>query len=57
MNSQLKLLGNWPISGTKARKNKKMCVIRDDDTLDLIHGKDNHVLISFHVSNDGQLFL
>jgi mannose-6-phosphate isomerase-like protein (cupin superfamily) len=52
MKSQMEHLGHWPVSGPEARKNKLMAVIRRDESLDLIHGKDNHVLVSFYVSND-----
>jgi mannose-6-phosphate isomerase-like protein (cupin superfamily) len=52
MKSQLEFLGQWPVSGPEARRNKQMAVIRRDEALDLIHGKNNHVLVSFYVSND-----
>jgi len=52
MPSQLDLLGSWPIAGPEARRKKRITVIRKNESLDLIHGKDNHVLVSFFVSND-----
>jgi mannose-6-phosphate isomerase-like protein (cupin superfamily) len=45
-------IGRWPVEGQKARKNKRMILIRPDDTLKVIHGKKNHTLVSFFVSND-----
>lgn len=52
MQSKLGLLGRWPVEGPRAREKKQMVVVRDGETLDLIHGGDNHVLVSFFVSND-----
>lgn len=51
-NNKLDLLGQWPIPGPDARKNKQMFVIKPGQTLDLIHGKETHMLVSFAVSND-----
>ncbi|MBM3705750.1 MAG: cupin domain-containing protein [Actinobacteria bacterium] len=48
----LDLLGRFPISGAEARKNKRLIHIPQDKMLKLIHGKDNHILVSFFVSND-----
>jgi mannose-6-phosphate isomerase-like protein (cupin superfamily) len=48
----LDLLGKYPIPGEAARKNKRLIHIPQDKMLRLIHGKDNHILVSFFVSND-----
>ena len=48
----LGLLGRYPIPGEVARKNKRLIHIPQDRMLKLIHGKENHILISFFVSND-----
>ena len=50
--NNLNNLGKWPISGEEARKNKKLIHIPPDKTLKVIHGKKNHILVSFFVSND-----
>lgn len=50
--SRLDLLGQWPVPGKELREKKEMMIVKSDETLDLIHGKDNHVLVSFFVSND-----
>jgi len=52
MKSHLDLLGQWPVPGAQARREKQITVIRKNEGLDLIHGKDNHILVSFFVSND-----
>ena len=48
----LDLLGKYPLSGEEARKNKRLIHIPPDKMLRLIHGKQNHILVSFFVSND-----
>lgn len=48
----LSKLGRFPIAGPEARDKKQMVVIKPADSLKLIHGDDNHVLVSFYVSND-----
>ncbi len=48
----LDLLGKFPVSGEEARKNKRLIHIPPDKMLRLIHGKENHILVSFFVSND-----
>jgi mannose-6-phosphate isomerase-like protein (cupin superfamily) len=48
----LSLLGKWPIPGDEARKNKRLIHIPPEKMLRLIHGKKNHILVSFYVSND-----
>jgi len=48
----LDLIGNWPLPGPQARKEKKILVIKPKETLDVIHGSQNHMLVSFAVSND-----
>lgn len=50
--NRLDLIGKWPIPGPEARKKKQMFVIKPGQTLDVIHGKENHMLVSFAVSND-----
>ena len=52
MKSQLNLIGQWPIPGKEARRKKKMMIIKKGNSLDFIHGRDNHILVSFFVSND-----
>ena len=48
----LDMLGRYPISGVEARKNQRLIHIPQDKMLRLIHGKENHILVSFFVSND-----
>ena len=50
--SALDLLGKYPVSGEEARRNKRLIHIPPDKMLRLIHGKENHILVSFFVSND-----
>lgn len=50
--SSLDLLGRYPVPGEEARKNKRLIHIPPDKMLKLIHGKENHILVSFFVSND-----
>ena len=50
--SALDMLGRYPISGVEARKNRRLIHIPQDKMLRLIHGKENHILVSFFVSND-----
>src|SRR4030042_1565348 len=50
--SPLDMLGRYPISGAEARKNQRLIHIPQDKMLRLIHGKENHILVSFFVSND-----
>jgi dTDP-4-dehydrorhamnose 3,5-epimerase-like enzyme len=50
--SALDMLGRYPISGEEARKNQRLIHIPQDKMLRLIHGKENHILVSFFVSND-----
>lgn len=45
-------LGKYPISGPEARENNRLIYIPKDKMLKLIHGRDNHILVSFFVSND-----
>ena len=52
MKSQLDLLGRWPVSGPEARKKKQMTLVRKHEGLQLVHGRENHVLVTFFVSND-----
>jgi mannose-6-phosphate isomerase-like protein (cupin superfamily) len=48
----LNSIGKWPISGPEARKAKRILVIKPSQTLDVIHGANSHMLVSFAVSND-----
>lgn len=50
--SALDMLGRYPISGVEARENQRLIHIPQDKMLRLIHGKENHILVSFFVSND-----
>ena len=52
MEAAYKLLGKWPVSREELDKNKKMIRITPKDWLHVIHGQENHILISFFVSND-----
>jgi quercetin dioxygenase-like cupin family protein len=40
------------MEGKKAREARRIIVVRAQDQLPLIHGKEKHVLVSFIVSND-----
>ena len=48
----LDLIGKWPLPGPQARKEKEIWVIKPEETLEVIHGSENHMLVSFAVSND-----
>jgi len=52
MESRIDLLGKWPLSGEEARENNRLIYIPQDKMLQLIHGKNNHFLVSFFISND-----
>lgn len=52
VDNKLQLIGKWPVSGPEARRKKQIFVIRPGQTLDVIHGSENHMLVSFAVSND-----
>lgn len=52
MRSALDKLGQWPVSGPEARRKKQMVLITEDRSLSFIQGEENHVLVSFFVSND-----
>jgi len=52
MRANIDYLGRWPVDGTKVREEKRLVAIRDDNHLHLIHGQEQHVLISTIVSND-----
>ncbi len=45
-------LGSWPAPGPELRKLKQLVIIRPQEQLCLLHGKERHVLFSFIVSND-----
>lgn len=50
--SALDQLGKYPLPGPEARENNRLIYIPKDKMLKLIHGKNNHILVSFFVSND-----
>lgn len=50
--NRLQLIGKWPVPGPEARRKKQIFVIKPAQTLDVIHGSENHMLVSFAVSND-----
>lgn len=52
MKSRLEQLGRWPVPGPEARQKKQMFVIKPNQTLEVIHGAQRHMLVSFAVSND-----
>ncbi len=52
MRANVDYLGKWPVDGSKVRKEKRLIVIREDNHLHLIHGQEQHILISMIVSND-----
>jgi mannose-6-phosphate isomerase-like protein (cupin superfamily) len=52
MNTSLDNIGQWPISGEKARQNGRLILIPKEKMLNVIHGKENHILVSFFISND-----
>jgi mannose-6-phosphate isomerase-like protein (cupin superfamily) len=52
METNLDHINNWPVSGEKARKNNRLIFIPKDKALKVIHGKENHIFVSFFVSND-----
>jgi mannose-6-phosphate isomerase-like protein (cupin superfamily) len=45
-------IGNWPAPGPDLRKAKQLIIIRPEDQLQILHGRERHVLFSFVVSND-----
>jgi dTDP-4-dehydrorhamnose 3,5-epimerase-like enzyme len=52
MKTSLDHLGKWPVAGDEARKKNRMIYLPKEKWLNLIHGKENHILMSFFVSND-----
>jgi len=46
--NRLRLIGPGP----EARRKKQIFVIKPAQTLDVIHGSEKHMLVSFVVSND-----
>lgn len=50
--TNMERIGKWPIEGAEARNRKRMILIHPDQSLKVIHGKHNHTLVSFFVSND-----
>ena len=47
----IKGLGRWPNPSKAKNVDDEISIIRDRETLGLIHGSDNHFLVSFYVSN------
>lgn len=47
----IKGLGRWPNFPKAEISENEISAIRDEETLDLIHGSSNHFLVSFYVSN------
>jgi mannose-6-phosphate isomerase-like protein (cupin superfamily) len=45
-------LGSWPAPGSELREKKQLVIIKEENQLSLIHGKQRHILFSFIVSND-----
>jgi len=52
MRANVDYLRKWPVDGAKIRKEKRLVTIRENNHLHLIHGREQHVLISMIVSND-----
>ena len=47
-----KTLGCFPANGPAARKSQDIFVTKPSQALNLVHGKENRMLVSFFVSND-----
>ena len=45
-------IGRWPMDPVEARKAKRLVPITPSEHLHLIHGRDQHVLVSLIVSNE-----
>ena len=52
MKANIDYLGKWPVDGKKSREEKRLVAIRERDHLPIIHGQEQHVLMSMIVSND-----
>jgi mannose-6-phosphate isomerase-like protein (cupin superfamily) len=52
MKRSIDSVGSWPAPGPELRSAKQLLIIHPGDQLQLIHGTNRHVLISFVVSND-----
>ena len=52
MRANIDYIGKWPVDGAKVREENRLVAIREDNHLHLIHGQEQHVLISAIVSND-----
>ncbi len=50
--NHLENIGRWPVRGEDARADKRMILIRPEESLKLIHGQENHTFVSMFVSND-----
>ena len=48
----LENLGRWPVRGEEVRAARRMVLITPEESLKLIHGRENHILVSMFVSND-----
>lgn len=45
-------IGNWPPETEEARKEKRFIVIKPDNALKVIHGKEQKNKVTFFISND-----
>ncbi|UCF97813.1 MAG: hypothetical protein JSV89_22005 [Spirochaetaceae bacterium] len=52
MKANIDCLGKWPVDGKKSREEKRLVAVREQDHLPLVHGQQQHVLMSMIVSND-----
>ncbi len=52
MSGNINDLGKWPLVGQKAREDGRLIHISRDRWLKVIHGKKNHILLGFFISND-----
>jgi quercetin dioxygenase-like cupin family protein len=50
--SNLDYLGRWPVDPAAARAARRLIPITPADHLHLVHGRDQHVLVSVIVSNE-----
>jgi mannose-6-phosphate isomerase-like protein (cupin superfamily) len=45
-------IGKWPLNTEEARKEKRHILIKPEDALTVIHGKDNESKFIFYISNE-----
>jgi len=45
-------IGKWPLNTEEARKEKRHILIKPEDALTVIHGKDNESKFMFYISNE-----